>query len=202
MINNIENTETLIINAAREVFIRKGYDGARMQEIADEAGINKSLLHYYFRSKDKLFDQVFRDTFSGVIDAINHVYDNSVTLDEFIENFVVNYTKTLKSKPFIPNFVLHELSRNPQRVVSQITSTHFNKQKMVNLIANDPNLNMKNVHPVHIITDIIALCIFPFVARPMLEGLMFGSNTEAYLEFLAERPDHIIEFVKNAIYKK
>lgn len=97
---------------------------------------------------------------------------------------------------------MHELSRNPQRVVERITSTHFDKQKMMDLIENDPKLKMKDVHPVHIIVDIIALCIFPFVARPMLEGLMFGGNTEAYLEFLTERSGHIIEFVKNAIYKK
>src|SRR5262245_51487236 len=52
-------TEERIITAARKVFLSKGLAGARMQDIADEAGINKALLHYYFRSKEKLFDMIF-----------------------------------------------------------------------------------------------------------------------------------------------
>ena len=55
-----ENTEEKILKAAEEVFVQKGLDGARMQEIADKAGINKSLLHYYYRTKDKLFSKVFK----------------------------------------------------------------------------------------------------------------------------------------------
>ena len=60
MVNKI-NTESRILEAAKEVFIAKGFDGARMQEIADTAEINKALLHYYFRNKDKLFEAVFED---------------------------------------------------------------------------------------------------------------------------------------------
>ena len=76
-----ENTEERIINAARKVFLQKGMDGARMQEIADEAGINKSLLHYYFRSKSKLFDEVFNETFKSVTIVINKVFATSDTLE-------------------------------------------------------------------------------------------------------------------------
>ena len=59
-----QDTEQRIFEAARVIFIRKGMSDARMQEIADEAGINKSLLHYYFRTKEKLFDAVFKEAFS------------------------------------------------------------------------------------------------------------------------------------------
>ncbi len=202
MVNNTENTETLIINAARDVFIYKGYDGARMQEIADRAGINKSLLHYYFRSKEKLFDKVFTETFGGVLNAIKEVFNSSVTLDDYIENFVVKYTKELQSKPFIANFVLHELSRNPERIVNHINSSALDKEKMFKLISATERENLKQFHPVHILVDIIALSIFPFVARPMVEGIMFNGNSEAFNDFINERPSHIIEFVKNAIYNK
>ena len=64
-------TEKIIIKAAHEVFIEKGLQGARMQEIADRAGINKALLHYYFRSKDKLFDAVFQDIIKEIIPAVS-----------------------------------------------------------------------------------------------------------------------------------
>ena len=59
------NTEQIVRDAARKVFTQKGFDGARMQDIADEAGIHKSLLHYYFRSKDKLFEAIFKDNLIG-----------------------------------------------------------------------------------------------------------------------------------------
>lgn len=63
----IENAEQKILTAARNVFIRKGFAGARMQEIADEAGINKALLHYYFRSKEKLFEVIFKESFGKLL---------------------------------------------------------------------------------------------------------------------------------------
>jgi TetR/AcrR family transcriptional regulator len=68
--NSYSETERKILQAAREVFQRKGLYGARMQEIADAAGINKALLHYYFRNKDKLFDAIFSDVFQNFIPGL------------------------------------------------------------------------------------------------------------------------------------
>lgn len=197
-----ENTEDKIITAAREVFLRKGKDGARMQEIADEAGINKSLLHYYFRSKDKLFDRVFTETFKSVIDLINDVFSSSQTLESFIENFVVGYTSTLIEKPYIANFVIHELSRNPQRIVEHINSTNFDKSKLISLIAIEDETAVRQFNPLQIIVDIIALCIFPFVAKPIIKGFIFEGNIEEYNIFIEQRSQHIIEFLKTAIFIK
>jgi len=70
-----QNTEDRIVDAAKTVFINKGMDGARMQEIANEAGINKALLHYYFRTKNKLFEKVFSLVFGDVL----HVVEQAVT---------------------------------------------------------------------------------------------------------------------------
>ncbi len=200
MVSKIENTEFKIITAARKVFLRKGMDGARMQEIADEAGINKSLLHYYFRSKDKLFDRVFSDTFKSVVETINKVFSTSDTLETFLENFIKGYTSVLREKPYIPNFVLHELSRNPQRIVEYINTTNFDKSRIISLIASEPDLNVRPYDPLQLIVDIIALCIFPFVARPIISGFLFEDDVEAYNSFLEERTQHIIDFVKASVF--
>lgn len=199
---NIENTERRIIRAARNVFLQKGMDGARMQEIADEAGINKSLLHYYFRSKSKLFDRVFTETFKNVTDVINTVFATSDTLESFISNFVVNYVSTLREKPYIPNFVLHELSRNPQRVVELIASTNFDKAKIISLIAAETEDTINAFDPVQVIVDIIALCIFPFVGKPIIEGFIFEGDTDEFDRFIELRTRHIIEFVNKAVFIK
>jgi len=201
-VKKAENTEERIINAARKVFRQKGMDGARMQEIADEAGINKSLLHYYFRSKSKLFDKVFNETFKSVTIVINKVFATSDTLESLIDNFVVNYTSTLREKPYIPNFVLHELSRNPQRFIELITSTDFDKAKIVSLVAAESEDTIEAFDPIQIIIDIIALCVFPFVAKPIIEGFIFDGNNDEYNSFVELRTQHIIEFVKKAVFKK
>lgn len=200
MVNERINTEQKIIIAARNVFIKKGMDGARMQEIADEAGINKSLLHYYFRSKDKLFTRVFSDIFSGVMETINTVFENSVSLRDFIEKFVTGYTHMLISKPYIPNFVFHELTQNPQRILEYFNSTNFNRKKIIELLANEDTSNIRPYDPIQLIVDILSLCVFPFVARPIIKGLIFEGDEQLFNNFISERTDHIIDFVNKSVF--
>jgi AcrR family transcriptional regulator len=201
MVKKMETTEEKIIAAAKRVFIRKGIEGARMQEIADEAGINKSLLHYYFRSKDKLFDKVFSDSFIPVIKTINHIFDNFQDLDSLIEEFVANYIRILRDNPHIPHFILHELNRNPKRIIEQMQSSNFDRTRIIEIISKDvKDENLKPFDPIHIIVNIIALCVFPFVARPIIQGFMFNDNEADFQEFISERTQHIISFVKSAIF--
>ena len=105
MENNLENTEAKIVEAAKSVFILKGFDGARMQEIADEANINKALLHYYFRSKDKLFKRVFHDIFSQSVSGVATLVENASSFEELINTFVEFYVEMLKARPYLPNFI-------------------------------------------------------------------------------------------------
>lgn len=196
----METTEEKIIVAAREVFLKKGMDGARMQEIADEAGINKSLLHYYFRSKEKLFNEVFNDTFKSLLDAITIVFETSNSLDSFIENFVIGYTSVLREKPYIPNFVFHELTQNPQRVVQHISSSNFDKSRIIGIIASEKNENIRAYDPIQIIIDVVALSVFPFVAKPIISGFIFEGNSQEYNKFMEQRTQHIIDFVKAAVF--
>ncbi len=200
MVKKTENTEEKIITAAREVFLRKGKDGARMQEIADEAGINKSLLHYYFRSKEKLFDGVFTETFRSLINLINNVFSTSNNLDSFIENLVIGYTSVLVEKPYTANFVLHELSRNPQRVVDHMSSSGFDKQRLISFVTAEDETTVRPFNPIQIIVDIISMCVFPFVAKPIIKGFVFEDDVKEYNTFIDQRSQHIIEFVKTAIF--
>ena len=77
-------SEKLILNAAENIFIKKGMDGARMQEIADEAGINKALLHYYFRNKQQLFEAVFMNAFSLLAPQLNSILNDDSSIEEKI----------------------------------------------------------------------------------------------------------------------
>src|SRR6478735_10691909 len=93
------STEEKILNAAKKVFLTKGMDGARMQDIADKAGINKALLHYYFRSKDKLFERIFIEEAQKFMPRVTHIMLSEMTLFEKIEKFVGEYIDTLIQNP-------------------------------------------------------------------------------------------------------
>src|SRR5918911_2376982 len=82
------DTEQRILDAARAVFIRRGTAGARMQEIAKEAGVNQALLHYYFRSKERLSTAVFLQFASRVLPAVVHVLGGDAPIDEKIDRIV------------------------------------------------------------------------------------------------------------------
>ena len=117
-------SEQLILKAARRVFQRSGYGGARMQEIADEAHISKASLHYYYRSKDKLFHTVFREDIRlFLIPLIGILRDPSLSLESRIRTFVGSYMNTLLENPGLPLFIMQELSSNPQRLISLVEET-------------------------------------------------------------------------------
>ncbi len=201
MVNITENTEQKIIDAARKVFILKGMDGARMQEIADEAGINKALLHYYFRSKTKLFDRVFIELFNEVAGLIATVVEQTNSLEQLIDSLVTNYIQLISEKPFVPDFMLHELNRNPDMIVEYIKHYGLDISKVMRLVneAADNKL-IHPVSPIHLIVDILGLCIFPFVAKPIIKGFMLNNDEQAYRQFIDGRITHVINFIKSSLY--
>ncbi len=98
------NTERTILQAARKVFVTKGMHGARMQEIADEAGINKALLHYYFRNKSKLFEAIFQQAFQEIAPKFGQVIRSKTSLEEKIRSFVAYYHDLTQRESLYPAF--------------------------------------------------------------------------------------------------
>jgi len=175
-------------------------DGARMQEIANEAGINKALLHYYFRTKNKLFEKVFSLVFGDVLHVIEQAVTKETDFEQFLENFIRQYIRLLKNKPFIPQFVIHELNRKPERIVAQIQNKNVIKQQLFNIIEKAVKEKIiRPIQPVHLVTNILALCIFPFVAKPMVKGLALDDDEKKYKQYINERPDEVVAFVKQAV---
>lgn len=114
MVADKENTEEKILEAAKEVFIEKGNDGARMQEIADKAGINKSLLHYYYRTKEKLFESVFKFAFSQFAPKFLNTFNTGEDFFTQLRKFIDIYIDLISKNSFIPMFILNEVNRKKQ----------------------------------------------------------------------------------------
>jgi TetR/AcrR family transcriptional regulator len=194
-------SKEVILNAARAVFIEKGFDGARMQEIADKAEINKALLHYYFSSKEKLFEEIFKEAFSQFAPQVKQEMVNFTTLKSFLKGFLNIYINMLIKHPFLPIFILSELHRNPERPARLILESGVDPGKILLMLQNEmDDGRVVKMDPRELVTNILALCIFPFAARPMLQRILWDSDEVAYQQFLSNRVDTIYVLLERTIF--
>lgn len=200
---NDTNTEQAILEAAKIVFVQKGMEGARMQEIADKAGINKALLHYYYRNKDKLFKAVFKETFFKLLPNLVDLMKSDISLFDKIKLFVQIYIDIINENPSLPSFIIHELNRNPDSVVGLIKSSGVNPLSFVNQVQEEiENGSIEPIKPLHLIVNMLSMCIFPFVAKPILQDIIFNKDEQQYEIFIQERKKEVADFIINSIRKK
>ncbi len=194
------STEENILNVAREVFMQNGYDGTSMQMIASAAGINKSLLHYYYRSKERLFEKIFSKAFSQFIPNLGVIFMSDMTLEEKIYAFTERYIDVFIENPLIPISVMQELSKNPQHLADLVRDAGINpdimKQKIIQSLEKE---NIALEDPQHFMVNLIGLCVFPFAARPLIQRMMFDNDEVAYNNFLVERKKEVPQLILNAI---
>lgn len=199
-----QSTEQRILEAAKVVFTKKGFAGARMQEIADEAGINKGLLHYYFRNKQKLFDAIFMDLFPQFAGEINKVLDSDSPLFEKIESFVEEYISFLIENPIMPSFIINELNQHPDEFVKKVLKQQKrpNPMKFLSQINAEVEAgNIRLIQPMHLIVNMVSMCVFPFIAKPMFQRIM-GVKDKDYWELMELRKQEVKDFIIFSIKKK
>ena len=168
-----QTTQEIIFEAAKRVFIERGFDGARMQQIADEAGINKALLHYYYRSKDKLFDAIFAEAFMKFLPNISQIMMSDECFEKKIRLVISHYTDMLMENPHLPLFIMHEIQRKPDMIVKILRSSGINPAVVaVQLQKEAKEGKIRDIALPHLMTNIIGMCILPFIGRPILECLL------------------------------
>ncbi len=198
-ISESNTTESSILNAAKGIFQRKGMAAARMQEIADEAGINKSMLHYYYRSKQLLFEAVFKSAFSTLAPQLNEIINADNSLFDKIINFTQNYITFIVKHPYLPNFIIQELNRNPEFARKLFSEKMPNIDKFRKQIENDvTNGLIKPINAEQLFINILALNVFPFVGAPLIKGFL-NIDDEDFLKLMHERKIEVSDFIINAI---
>ena len=205
MVNTVSviSTEEKILTAAREVFLQKGFSGARMQDIADEAGINKALLHYYFRSKEKLFETIFREAFEKLVPHIIEVFSSELPFFDKIRAFCEAYVTMAMENPFVPIFILNEMHANPegfQKTFGDIPKkVPHTLLKTVIKKAVDDGL-IRPIDPPQLIMNMLSLCMFPTISRPMFQLVMNMSDTQ-FKKMSELRKKEVADFIIQAIKK-
>lgn len=194
------DAEQKIFIAAREVFFKQGYDGGRMEEIARRAGVNKALLHYYFRSKRQLFLAVFRASASEIIPHVWTFLAEDGPVLEKLERFVGAYLEVALANPELPAFFFEEVRRNPEwlaALVKQHTAGLFDRlSEQVEAEARAGVI--RSIPAEQLLVNTLALCAFPFLARPVLKAFT-RFDSDAYQAFLESRKTEVVMFLRAAL---
>ncbi|MBL7848103.1 MAG: TetR/AcrR family transcriptional regulator [Cyclobacteriaceae bacterium] len=196
-------TENAILEAARKVFTHRGYAAARMEEIAKEAGINRALLHYYFRSKERLFDLVFaqraREFFVGLVGIIS----GAGTLEDKIRAIVAHDIDMIRSQPDLPIFIMQELTQNPDRLVRMAAESGASPSMMMKTfrLAVKEATDKKQIRPVdagQLLINIMSLCVYPFIAKPMVKAVQ-ELDDKQFDKMILKRKEEIVDFIMNSL---
>jgi AcrR family transcriptional regulator len=202
------DTEQRILDAARTVFIKRGSSGARMQEIAEEAGVNQALLHYYFRSKERLSEAVFTETAGRMLPAIVGILGSDASIDEKIDRIVETYIDTMSRSPFLPGYILSELHHHPERIpklIGSVTGRSLSAtlspvlEKLDKQLASEARKRrIRKISAQQFLVNLLSLCIFPFAARPMLRAA-FDLDDDGFARMMAVRRKELPQFIRHAL---
>jgi TetR/AcrR family transcriptional regulator len=202
MLNN-SDTEQRILEAATAVFLLKGKDGARMQDIADRAHINKALLHYYFRSKDKLYDVVFKEQVSLFFRNILAGLTPQPLFEDSLRRFIDRYIDNINANRHIIRFMHWEIQDGGDRMQSlmqQVFADLPSKEIPLFSFIRDAVAakQIRPVDPIHLLINILSLCVFVFIAKPVLEKVLPGLHVEDP-SFLEQRKQVVFDLIWNGI---
>ena len=179
-----QSTEEKILEAASEVFTEKVFAGTRTRDIAEKAGINLALLNYYFRSKEKLFEQVMKIKVVLLFGKILPILINEKTsLEEKIDLASEKYFEILSKNPNLPLFVISEIQKKNSNITKIIP---VNKIFENSVIIKQIKEKRPEINPLHYLVNFLAMTIFPFVAKPVFNAFELTNEAE-YHQFISER---------------
>ncbi|MEJ2879735.1 TetR/AcrR family transcriptional regulator [Pedobacter sp. GR22-6] len=186
-------TEQLIKNTAKHMFFAEGKLHATTQEIADAAGVNRTLVNYYFRSRDALFDQVFHEAQRELMTLLDEVFDSKMPFKEKIRNLIDVFIEEAMKYPYREVFIITQMNRND---VMEFKRARIEK---VNRILQEiqtemDNGSLKAMNPRHYIINLFSMMAYPLVTAP-LNSILFNMSNEEYQALMQERKQIIFETI-------
>jgi len=188
MATDAAQTEQLIKNKARILMFQKGFLSATTQEIADEAGVNRALIHYYFRSREQLMDILLQETVQEKRERVRAVLSATTPFRVKVANYINTLVDYGLKYPYIDNFVIHETARNPEKTKTlcsrdRIKSSELLRQGLEEEIAAG---KLAPISAEHFVINLVSLINYPLLAKGVLQTI-HGMSDSAYKKFLTER---------------
>lgn len=199
------STELKILEVAEKEFLQKGYAGARTMQIAELAGVSHTMLHYYYRTKEDLFNKVFEEKFhmmtSSLIEAFNQPH---VSLLDRIKSGMEQHFDFLAQNPDIPRFIINEMSSNPKykdthaEMMRSVGSAIAGMQDEINELADKGAIEKINISD--LILDIVSMNVFVFIIIPGIQKFIINPLVPQE-EFLARRKKENVEVIMRRLKK-
>ena len=196
-------SDQLILNSALKVFTRRGFAGARMEEIAKEAGINRALLHYYFRDKETMFNLIFERQFKEFFSGIGTILNTDKPLFEKIKAIVSHEIDVLTRHPDLPRFIIVEVATQPDRLIQYGQKMGINPRQILEIFNQQvkDEVQRGTIAPIEgrqLLMNIMSLCVYPFAARPIIKTLM-QLDENKFAEMMEQRKSEVYQFIIKAI---
>ena len=200
-----KDAQKRLINSARDLFYQKGYSGTSVREISRNANVTLALLHYYYRTKEAMFEIVFKDAFYKLFEELNTILTMDISVFDKIRQIAVSYIQVSIQNPKLPNFVFNESSTNPQIIMPLINKclveidVNANFEKLSLEIENAIGENkMKHVDQYQLCFDILSLSLFPFMAKDCLVNMQ-TIDEETFKMVINQRGEHIAKLLIDSI---
>lgn len=192
-----ESPEYLIKQSAKRLFFSKGRLNAKMHEIAEDAGINRALLHYYYRSKDNLFQVVLKEAVDETFIRMFSILSEEITFEEKIEKAIHHIIDCLAQYPFIESFIISEINKEHDQQLSQplISEGRTFLKRFLKEIEQYIKANkIPHISPEDFIVNMMALCAYPYSTKPIVQNIL-GLTEKEYMSFVNKRKKMIVRLV-------
>lgn len=191
--------ESRIIEAAKRVFVRKGYEAATMSDVAAEAGIGRTALHYYYRTKDILFDAIFEQLMSSLLPNISRILDEDSTMLQKMPAVIDQYMRIIRRNPMFPIFVVKELNRDPHRLFQAVLKDPEKIEPILRLrrqIESEMESGIIRKMPlIDLASTLVSLIVFPMLIREPLAAAFLDGDMKQFEDYMIRRRELIVDMV-------
>ena len=197
-----KNTEAEILKAAKKIFIEHGFAGARMQAIADEAKINKAMLHYYYRNKEMLFEKIMEGAVEMMSKQFINALSGSAPVMDKLKVLINSYTDTINQNPHIPIFILNEMARNQlyfqDKMQQRLEQNNVFQNFLLQIVEEQEQGILRPIPVPQFMLTVMSLIIFPHIAKPVFLKI-FTLEADVYAQMMQDRKEHIYNVLENAL---
>lgn len=200
MTERSQSKEQAILEAAEREFMSKGFDGARTTSIAEAAGVTHAMLHYYFRSKENIFERIFDEKMQLLSQSVLEAFEQEgLSLQDRLRKGIVNHFDFVAKHPGLPRFIVNEVMSRPERhkMMQRRIGQLFERvtrglQRELDEAADRGEIERMDVRM--LMLDIVSLNVFSFIAMPIIEPLVgdLAADREAFYRLRKEENIEVI----------
>lgn len=190
-----------ILHVARDLFVKNGYNGTSIRDIAAASSTNVAMINYYFRSKYNLFEIIFEDSLEILTSQLFKVFNSDESIFKLIEDLINTYYNTLIENPQIPIFILNEINLDPDRLTKRVLGRKPDEKIMIIYHRFEKEIEkgtIKRMPVLDVLLNILSMCVFPFMFE-RLAIKVADKTSEQYHIVLKEHKKHVIDFVVSAL---